>query len=64
MEEKGIVGPFEGSKPRKVLISKEAWQEKKMQSGQTSFDDLETARILSTAADLESGFAATGGSEP
>ena len=27
MEEKGVVGPFEGSKPRQVLISKEQWQE-------------------------------------
>ena len=25
MEEKGIVGPFEGSKPRQILISKEQW---------------------------------------
>ena len=27
MEEKGIVGPFEGSKPRQLLITKEQWQE-------------------------------------
>ena len=27
MEEKGVVGPFEGSKPRQVLISKAQWQE-------------------------------------
>jgi S-DNA-T family DNA segregation ATPase FtsK/SpoIIIE len=27
MEEQGIVGPFEGSKPRQVLISKDQWQE-------------------------------------
>ena len=30
MEEKGIVGPFEGSKPRQLLITKEQWQELKM----------------------------------
>ena len=27
MEEKGVVGPFEGSKPRQLLITKEQWQE-------------------------------------
>ena len=29
LEEKGIVGPFEGSKPRQLLITKEQWQEMK-----------------------------------
>ena len=27
MEEKGVVGPFEGSKPRQLLITKEQWQQ-------------------------------------
>ena len=27
LEERGIVGPFEGSKPRKVIISREQWME-------------------------------------
>ena len=27
MEERGIVGPFEGSKPRAVLITKDQWKE-------------------------------------
>ncbi len=29
MEERGVVGPYEGSKPRQVLMSREAWLEKK-----------------------------------
>lgn len=33
MEEKGIVGPFEGSKPRQVLITKERWQELQFRNG-------------------------------
>ena len=33
LEEKGIVGPFEGSKPRQVLITKEQWQELKYRQG-------------------------------
>lgn len=27
MEERGIVGPFEGSKPRQVLITRDEWRE-------------------------------------
>jgi len=30
MEQQGIVGPFEGSKPRQLLITKEQWQERTM----------------------------------
>ncbi len=43
MEEKGIVGPFQGSKPRTILVTKEQWE--LMRSGgaaadQMDFDDL------------------------
>ena len=41
MEEKGIVGPFQGSKPRAILITKEQWQARKNgQPDQMEFDDL------------------------
>ena len=33
MEERGIVGPFEGSKPRQLLITKAQWQEMQMNKG-------------------------------
>jgi len=42
MEEKGIVGPFQGSKPRAILVTKEQWEA--MRSGQPTqmnFDDLD-----------------------
>ena len=38
MEEKGIVGPFQGSKPRSILITKEQWEATK-NGGQMNFDD-------------------------
>ncbi len=34
LEERGIVGPFEGSKPRQVLISRERWQEMKLSANE------------------------------
>ena len=39
MEEKGVIGPFEGSKPRQVLITKERWIEMKMISAQKAEDE-------------------------
>ena len=35
MEQRGIVGPFEGSKPRQVLITRQQWQEQQMGGGMT-----------------------------
>ncbi len=41
MEEKGIVGPFQGSKPRTILINKEQWEAMKTgQNTQMEIDDL------------------------
>ena len=42
MEDKGIVGPFQGSKPRAILITKEQWDVMRSgQSAQMGFDDLD-----------------------
>ena len=39
MEEKGIVGPFMGSKPRTILVTKEQWES--MKNGQTAQMDFD-----------------------
>ncbi len=42
MAERGIVGPFQGSKPRAILITKEQWEAMKSgQNTQMAFEDLE-----------------------
>jgi len=41
MEEKGIVGPFQGAKPRTILITKEQWEARKNGGAtQMDFDDI------------------------
>lgn len=35
MEQEGVIGPFEGSKPRKILIDREAWLEKEIMPEET-----------------------------
>ncbi len=41
MEEKGIVGPFQGSKPRTILVTKEQWEAMRGgQPQQMDFDDI------------------------
>ena len=50
LSEKGIIGPFEGSKPRKVLITKEQWYQMQANSSvsvpkQLSVDDIEVDSV-------------------
>ncbi len=42
MEEMNIVGPFEGSKPRKILITKQQWQEMQLVNGTAPGEVLRT----------------------
>lgn len=42
MEERGIVGPFEGSKPRQLLITKAQWQEMQMGGAEVEEPPFET----------------------
>ena len=41
MEEIGVVGPFEGSKPRQILITKEQWQEMQTVQGTAPVEQVE-----------------------
>ncbi len=54
-EEGGVVGPFEGSKPRKLLLTKEQWAEQKLRLGDSAGLDqnLELAKAMSESADAE-----------
>ena len=52
MEELGIVGPFEGSKPRQVLITKEQWQELKYRQGTAPAPEPASVSAAEAAADL------------
>ncbi len=40
MEELGIVGPFEGSKPRQIMITKQQWQEMQLVQGTAPIEQL------------------------
>lgn len=40
MEELGIVGPYEGAKPRRVIVDREGWHKIQVQLGMCSADDI------------------------
>ena len=51
MEELGIVGPYEGAKPRSVTIDRAGWQQLQLQLGLASDSDMTLAAQMSDAAD-------------
>ena len=52
MEEKGIVGPFVGSKPRAILITREQWETMRSgQSAQMGFEDLSDESLSAPVPD-------------
>ena len=50
MEELGIVGPYEGAKPRKVLVDYQGWHDIQVKLGLASPDDLPSAAEMSAGA--------------
>ena len=53
MEEMGIVGPFEGSKPRQILITRQQWQEMQFINGTAPIEKpAEDENAMTSADDL------------
>ena len=53
MEELGVVGPFEGSKPRQLLITKQQWQEMQANQGTAATERFVTEMEFGTDSDDE-----------
>ena len=53
MEELGIVGPYEGAKPRQVLVDRAGWHDIQVQLGLASDDDLALAAEMNDENDYE-----------
>ena len=51
MEELGIVGPYEGAKPRQVLVDRAGWHDIQVQLGLASDDDLSLAAEINDEND-------------
>ena len=47
MEELGVVGPFEGSKPRTLLVTKDQWRQMQYISGNAPVDKKEPEKAMS-----------------
>ena len=52
MEELGVVGPYEGAKPRAVTIDRAGWQELQVQLGLAQDSDMALAAEMSESADF------------
>ncbi len=52
MEELGVVGPYEGAKPRAVVIDRAGWQALQVQLGLAEDDGMALAAQMSEGADL------------
>lgn len=55
MEELGIVGPYEGAKPRRVVVDREGWNRIKLQLGLITEDELlsSSSHDVSPGSDIE-----------
>ena len=53
MEELGIVGPYEGAKPRQVIIDRNGWHEIQVRLGLIQEDDLAFAAEMNAAEDYD-----------
>ena len=51
LEELGIVGPYEGAKPRAVIVDRQGWHDIQVQLGLVAADDMALAADMSQAAD-------------
>ena len=51
MEELGVVGPYEGAKPRAVVIDREGWQALQVQLGLAEDDGMALAARMSEGAE-------------
>lgn len=52
LEEIGVVGPFEGSKPRQIMMTKEQWQEMQLMNGTAPEERLEDVVDFATYEDV------------